>query len=163
MYAAHRVLSYNHPELSHSSRWLNALLLGCLYGRPVNVCPCVGLHVSHHMCPYPWILWIIYFSVPCLTTEVLEERPFTETLSDKKAKAQQGSMLCSLARNKTTVKTPSPFFFSKTTHCITQPLSSLARTKIFMMATNWVGGEGSVCGIKASNLLKLTSEQKRKI
>nr|XP_035951724.1 shieldin complex subunit 1 [Halichoerus grypus] len=41
------------------------------------------------MCPYPWMLWLIYFSVPCLTAEVLKERPFTETLVDEKAKAQQ--------------------------------------------------------------------------
>lgn len=57
---------------------------------------CGATCVSYYMCPHPsWMLWIIYFSVPCFTREILEDRPFTKSLVDGETKAQQCSMISS--------------------------------------------------------------------
>ena len=60
----------------------------------------MSVHVWAYMCLIPHVSisldaldYLLLCS--CLTTEVLEEKPFTETLVDEKAKAQQGSMLSS--------------------------------------------------------------------
>lgn len=159
--STHHVLSYNHLGISHSSRWLSALLLGYLYGGSVNVCPCVGLHVSPTMCVHILGCFGLSTSLFLVQPQKFLKRDHLLTLLWMR-RQKLSKVVCCLAGNETRGKTPNPFSFSKTTGCSTQLV--LASTNMFMIATDWVGGgEGGVCGIKGSNLLKLLSEQKRKI